>query len=138
MAKHKDRIDVIEWIHSQPEGATTQQAAAHFGQSYFHLRELCSDFRRDGRLVLIGKAPLCRWATPQNAEATQAWRDAHRAMNEAKQRVRSNRKRQIYKPRPKTDVIKDDDWLPRQIIVPASEFKALPVGPRWVFELGAV
>jgi hypothetical protein len=137
MAKHKDRIDVIELIDGRPEGINTAEIAACFGQSYFHMREVCGNFRKDGRLVLIGKAPLCRWATPRNVEQTQAWRDAHRAANLEKQRVRSNRKRKVYVRRPKAETITDDVWLPRQIIVPASQCKALPVGPRWVFDLCA-
>jgi hypothetical protein len=137
MAKHKDRIDVLKFIDGHPEGINTAAIAAHFGQSYFHMREVCGNFRKDGRLVLIGKAPLCRWTTPRNVEATQAWRDAHRAANLEKQRVRSNRKRQIYKPRPKSETITDDVWLPRQVIVPASQCKPPAIGVRSVFELGA-
>ena len=136
MTKPSDRGELIKWIGTKTEGASIAEVVEFLGMSVPHVEAVLRRQRKLGTLILIGKPPLCRWATPETAAAVTMWRMAHAAEVRARQRERSRLKRSIYQrrpPRPK----KDNEWTPMQRIVPASQCQAPRGGVRSVFEWAA-
>lgn len=130
--KPADRQPLIDWIASQPLGVTAAQVKAHTGwRDGGHTFTVMASLRKQGLIVQHGRTQLARWCTPDNLMGVMHW---HKIKCEETAERGRRRKRKNKDFTPKTV---DTDWQPRQVIVPACEFQALPVGPRWIFDLGA-
>jgi hypothetical protein len=131
--KPADRAPLIEWVASHPLGVTAAQIKEFCGwKDGAHTHDVMKDLRAKGLVAQHGRTLLARWCSPEALPAVKAWHAQQRAGTIERNRWRK-RKDKNYVPKQTMD----DDWVPRQIIAPASQCRAPKAGPRWVFDLGA-
>jgi hypothetical protein len=131
--KAADRQPLLDWVAAHPLGVTAKQIKAYTGWADGgYCFEVMRKLRAQGLVEQYGRTGLARWCSPQALPAVKAWHAVVRQETIERNRIRK-RKNKDYTPN-----VPEGDWLPRQIIVPASECRPPAIGVRSVFELGAV
>jgi hypothetical protein len=129
--KPADRKPLLDFIAAHPLGVTAAQIKTFCGwKDGAHTFDVLKDLRDKGLVAQHGRTGLSRWCSHEALPAVKAWHAECRAATNERDRWRK-RKDKNYVPKQM-----DEDWVPFQITVPASQCQA-PRGVRSVFELGA-
>ncbi len=119
---------LIEWMKSQPMGATSAQIAEHFGMKQSTARKYC---RLSNGVVSVWIAKDSRWCLPEQVEAVEEYR---KHMHNEYARREAERKSAYRRDLNEADV----DWIPQQVRIDARTAPPIPkLGPASVWELAA-